>query len=137
MKLEDYYGSYLEGLLNMASSISKSIGPSFVKVDCYKKETFKKEFTKFYNINEELELIESSNSLDTTLLSWFNNEKEIVESITYWFNIKLSDNKKIYLPEEKIINILDNEQKDFYSLEDLFFIECQNYIFVFLLGNNE
>ena len=137
MKEEHYLGSYLEGILNMASSISKSIGPSYVKVDCYKKDEFKEEFKKFYNIKEDIKLIETSNSLDTALLDWFYNEKELVDSITYWFNIKLPGNKKVYLSEEKLINTLDKKRKDFYSLDDLFFVECRNYIFVFLLGNNE
>ena len=39
-------GSYLEGILNMASSLSKNIGPSYVKVDCYIKEDFKEQLSK-------------------------------------------------------------------------------------------
>ena len=37
-----YITGYLNGLMNMASSIHDS--PSYVKVDCYDKKSFKKEF---------------------------------------------------------------------------------------------
>ena len=133
---EAYYGGYLEGLLNMASSESKYIGPSYIKVDCYKKKEFKQNFCKFYKIKEELKLIETNDSLDTTLLTWLGS-KEIVENVCYWISIKNPGDKKVYKSEEKIVTLLDNQQKDFYSLEDLFFLETKEYIYVFLLGNNE
>ena len=135
--MEIYYSSYLEGILNMASSLSNNIGPSYIKVDCYKKKSFRKEFCKFYEIeDQDLKYIESNKTLDSALLDWLQ-DKKIVESIMYWFNIKLQGEKKVFLPNENIINILDTKQKDFYSLDDLFFVECRQYIFVFLLGNNE
>ena len=138
MELRDYLSVYLEGILNMASSISTSIGPSYVKVDCYEKENLKENFCKNYKINEnDLNLIETSSSLKASLLEWFYNEPKIVEGIEYWFNIKLRGTKKVYLSEEKLINTLDKKQKDFYTLDDVIFIECRKYIFVFLLGNNE
>ena len=134
---ESYYDGYLTGLLNMASSLSQNIGPSYVKVNCYEKKTFKKEFCDFYEIKkEEINLIDTEQSLETTLLDWFQ-DKKMVESITYWFNLTIRGDKKVYLAEEKLINILDSKRKDFYSLDDLFFVECKKYIFVFLLGNNE
>ena len=80
---------------------------------------------------------ETSKSLETTLLDWFLNEKDIVESILYWFNLNIKDEKKIYFPTDFIIHILDKSRKHFYTLEDLFFVECNQYVFVFLLGNNE
>ena len=132
-----YYSGYLEGLLNIASSLSKNIGPSYIKVDCYEKKTFKENFCKKYKIEKkELNLIKSTESLETALLDWIQDQK-IVESVLYWFNIKLRKEKTIYQSDEKLISILDEKQRDFYSLEDLFFVECDQFIFVFLLGNNE
>ena len=136
MKEKDYLSSYLEGICNMASSISKSIGYSYVKVDAYDKSSFQEEFKKYYKLKENINLIETPNSLQTTLLNWFQ-EENIVESITYWFHLKTNENTKVYLSEEKLIRELDEKRMDFYNLEDLFFVECKNIIFVFLLGNNE
>lgn len=137
MKEKDYLSSYLEGICNMASSVSKSIGYSYVKVDAYDKLSFQEEFKNNYKIKEDINLVETSNSLDTTLLNWFQKEEKIVESITYWFRLKTNEEPKIYLSEEKLVSTLDEKRMDFYNLEDLFFVECKNIIFVFLLGNNE
>lgn len=137
MKEKDYLSSYLEGIFNMASSISKSIGCSYIKVDAYNKDTFEGDFKQNYKLKENINLIETSNSLKTTLLDWFQNEENIVESITYWFNLKSLEIKNIYLSEEKLVSILNEKKMDFYNLEDLFFVEYKNIIFVFLLGNNE
>jgi hypothetical protein len=52
----------------------------------------------------------------------------------YWFNIKTSGNEKVYITEERYK--LDTKL-DFYSLDDVIFVEKRKYIFVFLLGNNE
>lgn len=121
----------------MSSSISKSIGYSYVKVDGYLKESFQEEFKKFYHLKEDVRLIETTNSFEATLLDWFQNEDKIVESIHYWFHLKTKEEPKVFLTDIKLRDILDEKRMDFYSLEDLFFIECKNYIFVFLLGNNE
>lgn len=137
MKEINYLSSYLEGVLNMSSSISKSIGYSYVKVDGYLKESFQEEFKKFYHLKEDVRLIETTNSFEATLLDWFQNEDKIVESIHYWFHLKTKEEPKVFLTDIKLRDILDKKRMDFYSLEDLFFIECKNYIFVFLLGNNE
>ena len=136
MKEKDYLSSYLEGICNMASSISRSIGYSYIKVDAYDKSSFQEDLKKNYQLKEDINLIETSNSLEATLLNWFQEEK-IVESITYWFNLKINENPKVYLSEEKLVTTLDEKRMDFYNLEDLFFVECKNIIFVFLLGNNE
>ncbi len=121
----------------MASSLSQNIGPSYIKVDCYKKETFDKEFKNYYRINEKINLIETNKKLETALLDWFGNEKKIIESITYWFELKISKDNKVYLSEKKLRDELDNKRKDFYTLDDLMFIEIDKYIIVLLLGNNE
>ena len=137
MKEKEYLSSYLEGITNMASSISKSIGHSYVKVDAYDKNIFQEEFKKSYHLKEDIKLIETSKTLKTALLDWFQKEDKIVDSITYWFHLKTNEDPKVYLPEEKLVTILDEKRLDFYFLDDLFFVECKNYIFVFLLGNNE
>ena len=121
----------------MASSISKSIKYSYIKVDAYNKSSFQENFKKYYHLKEDINLVETSNSLDTTLLDWFQNEEKIVESITYWFHLKINEETKVYLAEEKLVSELDKKRMDFYNLEDLFFVESNNIIFVFLLGNNE
>ena len=131
-------GSYLEGILNMASSLSKNIGPSYIKVDCYLKEDFKEQLSKYYKVPiDKINFLKTNETLESALSNWFGNENKIIESITYWFNLKVKGAKVIYYSEEELKNILDNKQMDFYCLDDLFFVESKEYIFVFQLGNNE
>ena len=130
-----YLSGYLEGLLNMASSLSDYIGPSYIKVDCYNKKDFKEEFCKNYEI-KEFNMIKKEEKLYSPLFNWLN-DKKLVESIIYWFEIHVHGEKQVYYPDESLINILDDKRKDFYSLDDMFFVETKKYIFVFLLGNNE
>ncbi len=135
---KEIISSYLEGMMNLASSLSDAIGPSYIKVECYEKDKFREEFCKDYEISPTtLNLIDTPNSLQTTLLDWFGNNNKIVESISYWFDLYYKGLKKIYLAEEKLISILNNKKQDFYFLEDMFFIEYNDYMIIFLLGNNE
>lgn len=136
MELE-YLSGYLTGLMNMSSSLSTYIGPSYIKVHCYEKNSFKEEFKKNYKLKEEVELIETNQSLETTLLDWFGDDKKMIESITYWFNLTYPGDKKVYYVSDDLKNTLDNKRRDFYCLDDLFIVECKNKEFVFLLGNNE
>lgn len=129
---------YIEGLCNMASSMSKSIGPSYIKVNCYDKKDLKEKFTKDYKITpEDLKLTNTNQSLTTTLLDWFYDEPKIVESLTYWIDLYYRGEKKVYLADEKLFHKIQEKQKDFYILDDLFFMEYKDIMIVFLLGNNE
>ena len=86
---------------------------------------------------EDLKLTNTNQSLTTTLLDWFYDEPKIVESLTYWIDLYYRGEKKVYLADEKLFHKIQEKQKDFYSLDDLFFMEYKDIMIVFLLGNNE
>lgn len=121
----------------MASSISKNIGPSLVDAICFDKKDFKEEFKKYYNLKSNIELNLGDEKLKEKLMSWFNDSK-IVESILYLS--KIDPKEKIYNMNNKIIEELSGYNKGisgFYIVEDIFLIEDNNEVIVFILGNNE
>lgn len=127
---------YLNGLFQMASSLSDYIGPSYIKVDCYLKEEFKEEFCNNYNI-KGLDIKKSNKTIETALLDWFGTDEKIIESILYWLNINNIKIKTIYYFSEDLLNNLNNQHQDFYFLEDIIIAESSEYIIILLLGNNE
>ena len=127
---------YLNGLFQMASSLSEYIGPSYIKVDCYLKEEFKEKFRDNYNL-KEVNIEKSSKNIEAALLDWFGLDKRIIESILYWLNMNYIKIKSIYYLSEDLLNNLNTQQKDFYFLEDIIIAESEEYIIVLLLGNNE
>ena len=127
---------YLNGLFQMASSLSDYIGPSYIKVDCYLKEEFKEEFCNNYNI-KGLDIKKSNKTIETALLDWFGTDEKIIESILYWLNINNIKIKTIYYFSEDLLNNLNNQHQDFYFLEDIIIAEISEYIIILLLGNNE
>lgn len=112
---------YLEGIMNMSSSLSDYIGPSYINVECYDKKEFKRDISP------------TSLSLEEKLREWFCNEEKMIESIIYWINLKIEGKKKILNLEEKI-----NINTTLFSfIEDSFILATEKYIILFILGNNE
>lgn len=121
----------------MASSISKNIGPSLVDSICFDKKNFKEEFKKYYNLKSNIELNLGKENFSKKLMSWFNDTK-IVESILYLS--KIDPKEKIYNMNNIIIEELSGYNRGisgFYIVEEVFLIEENNEVIVFILGNNE
>ncbi len=123
-----YLSAYLDGLLNMASSLSKSIGPSLVSVNCYDKKEFDKEYKIDYS--------PTSLSYEDKLKEWFVDEKKVVESILYWTNRYIKDIKKIYIINKKDLDLFKKDNP-LYFIDDVFIIETKDFMVTFVLGNNE
>ena len=130
---------YLKGLMNISSSISKNIGLSYIDVEVYNKKNFNEEFCKYHKINE-LKLKKLNILLPEALKEWFFEEDKLIESILYWINYNIGKAKEIYNTENKTIEKLCTSNKGiskFYTVEDIYFIEYDKEIIVFILGNNE
>ena len=132
---------YLSGLMNIASSLSEYIGLSYIRVDCYDKETFEEEFLKNYKVKINLNNLEkSSKSLEKELEEWFGTDKKIIESLIYWIDQEIKGEKIIYYSNKDIIEKLSGYNRGLsglYIVEDVLFIECNKKILIFMLGNNE
>lgn len=133
---------YITGLTNMASSLSKNIGPSFVEVDCFDKDNYKKEFAKYYEIKEgDIKLVESNLTMREILLEWFGEEESnITDSLLYWIKRDSGKSLKVYEYTNNLDELLsrsDGGLSQFYIVEDIYFIEFDEVVMCFILGNNE
>ena len=130
---------YLTGITNLASSLSKKIGRSYINVNCYEKDKFLDEFSKRYRLKKERIVLEESNdSLNDFLKSCF--EDWMLESLNYYFNKDLGNEVKTYYGSKDLISLMEGCNRGlcgFYFLDDLFFVEYDKYMICLLLGNNE
>ena len=137
------YSSYIDGLVNMASSCSEYMMPSYMRAICFKKKNYKKAFCNFYKIPEkELEIIETSLTLKDFINQSFGNIKEITEGLTQWLHMEVGDYKKVLTVSEnsKVLDLLsgsDGGIGGFYTVEDIYFIEFDKMIVCFIIGNDE
>ena len=134
---------YISGLFNMASSMSKKIGYSYIQADCFEKKNYKKKFTEMYEIPEEdFKLEEYSNNLETLLKDLLGNDKDLIEGLIHWLSISSGTVKKIYTITEddksrEYIGAEHNGYGPFYFCEDLYFIETDRMVVCLLIGNDE
>lgn len=134
--------SYLTGLANMASSLSKEIGPSYIEVDCFDKKNYQKEFQEYYEIKENIELIETNLKLENILSFWLGKDRNIIESLIHWTSCAIGNPIKVYKleNENKILNKLSRSEGGlgpFYTTEEIYFIEFKNDMTCFMIGNDE
>ncbi len=134
---------YISGLVNMASSISKYMGCSYMDATCFKKKDFINNFSKFYKINEkEIKIHESSISLEKFIENFFGKDKELIDGLSYWITLKAGKLVKIYEQDDdcKLNDLLSNSgygKAPFYFVEDVTIIEFEKMIIAFITGNNE
>ncbi len=135
--------SYLSGLFNMASSISKRIGPSYIQVDCFEKKNYQKKFIEMYEIpKEDFELEEYNKSLEKLLTDILGTSKDLIEGLLHWFKISSGTVKSIYtVPENSSITSYIgaefNGYGPFFFCEDVYFIETDRMVVCLLIGNDE
>ncbi|MBR3210373.1 MAG: hypothetical protein IKF71_00350 [Bacilli bacterium] len=125
---KEYMHAYLDGIMNMASSLSKNMGPSYILVDCYNKE----EFDKYFKIK----YTSTTLSFEEKLKEWFMNDQKTIDSILHWTHRYIKEIKKIYTISEKELEKLEKTTL-FYTVEDMFILETKDYMITYILGNNE
>lgn len=139
--INDYKVGYLNGIMNMSSTLSDYMGPSNVEVLCYKKDNFIEEIAKDYKINKDkIEIIKTNNNLEEKLKEFYGDDKKIIASLLYYLNKSFKNIDNIYNVNDYLINKLsgsDNTYCVFYIVEDIFILESNNYYYLFILGNFE
>ena len=134
---------YISGLVNMASSISTWMGPSFMDAICFKKETYLEDFSNFHKIKiEEIKIHEINISLEEFIKNNFGNDKKLIEGLSYWIPRQAGEFIKIYEQDENSrLNELLEKSKygktPFFFIEDVVFIEFEDMTIAFITGNNE
>ena len=94
-----YLSNYVAGLVNMASSCSKTMGPSYVDADCFSRENYEDEFANLYNVNKDdkqLIKIKGNNiALFTMQILIINDTQEVI--LEYTINEKNELNLELIL----------------------------------------
>lgn len=134
---------YISGLVNMASSMSSWMGPSFMDAICFNKDDYLEKFSSFHKIKkEDIKLHELNISLEEFIKNNFGEDKKLIEGLSYWIKRKAGDFKKIYVQDDnsKLNELLEKSQykkTPFFFIENVVFIEFENMVIAFITGNNE
>lgn len=134
---------YISGLVNMASSVSKYMGCSFMDATCFKKKDFLNSFSYFYNIDKkDIKIHETSITLEEFIKNYFGDNKELIDGLSFWISLKTGDLIHIYELDDdcKLCDLLSNSgygKTPFYCVDDVIIIEFKKMTIAFIVGNNE
>lgn len=131
---------YVSGLLNMASSVSETIGFSYVEADCFDDKNYIKDFSENYEIPEEyVELINFGGSFQDLLIALFGDEENIIEGLQHWISLRAGAPRRVFTVKEdnKLLEELSEGLGPFYYMENLFFVEFEKMVICFMIGNDE
>ena len=131
--------SYINGLLDMASSSSSVIGRSYVQAKVFSKKKYIKEFCEGIKFRE-IELEKSKCSLVEIFEDWFGDEHLLATNLNYYITSRVSDVVNIYKLKNssKVLDELSCRKYGYvYFYEDLYFVEFDKCVICFILGNNE
>ncbi len=134
--------NYLSGIMNLASSLSTWIGPSYIEVECYQKEDALSTLLKDYHVpKEEYEWEEVKISFMDLLQEILGKDQKLLESIHYWINFHIGEPIKITTPKDnKLLYKMSGSEggnSPFYIVDNLYWIEFKDYMVFFIIGNNE
>ena len=133
--------SYLTGITHLASSLSKNIGPSFIEADCFKKQKYKDDFSKYYEVpKEKIKVKETDKTIQDIFEIWLWKDSKLIDNMLYLINYELGSPSKVYEINKEVINALsrsDGGISSFYTAEEGYFIEFEKYMVCFTIGNNE
>ena len=137
-----YDSAYLSGVIEMASSYSKYMGPSYMTAICFDLKNPLEDFKKFYEIKENINIEKITVTYHDLLISLLGNDKDLIDSIEHLTRLSVGDVEEIYTVEENsnLINSLsrsDGGLSQFYIVEDIYFIKFNKVYVVFMIGNDE
>ena len=126
---------YINGLTHMISTT-----PSYINAYCLDKQKYKTEFSKKLEVPiENIKLKESKNSLKEIVTTWEN--PKTADTFCYWLGQKVGEIKQILQPQdnslEEKLSGMNGGVSGFYIVEEVYFVECSNYVICICMGNNE
>ncbi|MBR2833920.1 MAG: hypothetical protein IKE75_05850 [Bacilli bacterium] len=134
------FTAYINGLLDMASSVSKKMSYSYMRADCFNLSGYKKDFLKYYKISlEKLEIVKVSESLKNIFSLFFDDD--ILNNLLYLIKRDTGDEVNIYTVDDS--DFLDGlscfkvGSFPFYTVEVVYLVEFWEYMICFVIGNNE
>lgn len=131
---------YINGLVDMAASVSSKIGRSYIRAISLDKKKYLKEFAESIKYKDDIVLKEvEDKKLIDILNDWLGDEHLLATNLNYYITSSIGEEKKIYKPkDEKLIEKLSCRSWGyFYFYEDIYFVEFKDYMICFMVGNNE
>ncbi|MBQ1632894.1 MAG: hypothetical protein II049_08750 [Clostridia bacterium] len=140
--LDTRLSSYLNGMLDLASSLSEWIGYSNAGVSAYTKDGWEEAFRRHYHV-KQFTPVPAEETFYQTLVQWlgstsFGLTKNVIDCITY----KLGEPLAVYRAENEkaLIDRLSGCNGGigaYYFTEDVFFVEFKTHVLAFIMGNWE
>ena len=133
---------YLNGLLDIASSVSVWIGPSYVTAKVFDNDAFLTGFYEYYHYDPDV-LLDTVLSFDELLRQWFGDEektdKKTVQALSYHIGKRFGKAEKVYSVKEDFLQQLEkkNSPVPFTFVEDMAAVRFEKHTVCFVAGNNE
>ena len=137
-----YSTAYLSGVVEMASSYSKYMGPSYMTAICFDLKNPLEDFKRFYNIKEDIKVNKVETSYHELLITLLGNDKKLIDTVEHWTRVRIGEVQEIYTIEENsnLLNLLsgsDGGLSPFYIVDDIYFVKFNKMFVVFMIGNDE
>lgn len=138
--LDTKLSTYLNGILDLACSLSKWIGYSSAGVSAYTKEGWEDAFRRHYHVRD-FTPVSVEETLYQNLVQWlgstsFGLAKNVIDCITN----RLGEPLRVYraADEKALIDKLSSCNGGagaYYFTEDVFFVAFETHVLAFLMGN--
>lgn len=135
------YSEYITGILNLASSVSDWMGPSFCDAYCYAPETFEKKVVQDLKLKTMFHYEDSSQTEREVFAELFGDDRKLLEGMEYWIMMKIGDFQKVCTikDEHQICDRMFRKYNNtrFYTVETIRMLVYEKAILIMVCGNNE
>lgn len=134
--------AYIQGLFDMASSVSVWMGPSYSRTYLFDNDSFEKELKESFKLNAGM-FIYSGLSFGDLIYQLFGYEnegdKKVSESLIYHVKKELGEPERADVIDEEYIEILEKRSSPFpfTCVEEAAVVRFEKYTLLLVVGNNE
>ena len=134
--------AYIQGLFDLASSVSVWMGPSYARAYLFENGKFEKELKENYKLNPGM-FIYSGLSFGDLIYQLFGYEnetdKKVSESLIYHIKKELGEPERAEIIDEEYTEILEKRSSPFpfTCVEEAAVIKFEKYTMLLVVGNNE
>ena len=142
-----YLNGYLQGLADAASIASVNMGYSGINTFCFEKDSYAEDLAAIRREcgckDKVIELYTSDLSPKEEMAQLLDNEKQAISRDIMWaLSRAVGDALRVLRfedesDEKEIASGYETGWGGFYFVEDLFFIEFEDYMVLFVIGNDE
>ena len=133
---------YISGIIKMAFNCSTKIGLSYMDADCFKKGDIVDIINNNYDISKDKITIHEVNiTLENLFKDILGDEKRIINSLMHLLEMDLGKAIRVYTIDDdsEIPELLSapNGKTSFYFVKEIYIVEFEEDIVVFIIGNDE